>query len=151
MRRGYCRPHLADIARGRDDIAVDHYDRDYSSWRGKTIEPVVHEAVSRLARLDERFTDLEQVGAWWGRTGRHEYDIAGARRDGTVAWLGTIKWRPNQPISAGEIDALAEGRATVPYAAHARLLAVCPAGAGEGSGADATLEAADIISAWRPS
>jgi hypothetical protein len=45
--RFYCRPHLADIARGRDDIAVDHYDRDDSSWRSKTIEPIVHEAMSR--------------------------------------------------------------------------------------------------------
>jgi uncharacterized protein len=145
----YCRPHLADIARGRDDIAVDRYDRDYSSWRGKTIEPLVHEAVARLARLDGRFAALEQVGAWWDRTGSHEYDIAGVAADRTVAWLGTIKWRPHQPVSSGEIVALAEGRASVPGAARARLLAVCPAGAAEGSGADATLRAADILTAWR--
>jgi AAA+ ATPase superfamily predicted ATPase len=144
----YCRPHLADIARGRDDIAVDRYDRDYSSWRGKTIEPIVQEAVSRLARRDERLAGVGQVGAWWDRTGQHEYDIAAATRGGTVAWLGTIKWRPNEPVSAGEIAALAEGRAIVPGASQARLLAVCPAGA-EGSGADATFEAADIVAAWR--
>jgi AAA+ ATPase superfamily predicted ATPase len=146
----YCRPHLADIARGRDDIAVDHYDRDYSSWRGKTIEPVVHEAVSRLARLDERFDGLERVGAWWDRTGQHEYDIAAATRSGAVAWLGTVKWRLNKPVSAGEIAALAAGRTTVPAAANARLLAVCPAGAAKGSGADVTLDAVDIVAAWRP-
>jgi len=146
----YCRPHLADIARGRDDIAVDHYDRDYTSWRGKTIEPVVHEAVSRLARIDERFNGIDLVGAWWDRTGRREYDLAAATRGGDVAWLGTVKWRPNKPVSAGEVAALAQGRTTVPAAAHARLLAVCPAGAAEGSGADVTLEAADIITSWRP-
>ncbi len=146
----YCRPNLADIARGRDDIAVGHYDRDYSSWRGKTIEPIVHEAVSRAARFDDRFAALERVGAWWDRTGHHEYDIAATTHGGTIAWLGTIKWRPNQPVTAAEIAALAEGRATVPDAAHARLLAVCPAGAAEGSGPDATFEAADIVAAWRP-
>ncbi len=145
----YCRPHLADIARGRDDLAVDHYDRDYSSWRGKTIEPVVHEAVSHLARIDERFDGVEQVGAWWDRTGQREYDVAAATRAGAVAWLGTVKWRPNKPVTTGEVAALAEGRADVPAATHARLLAVCPAGTAEGSGADVTLAAADIVASWR--
>jgi uncharacterized protein len=146
----YCRPHLADIARGRDDLAIDHYDRDYSSWRGKTIEPLVHEAVSRLARIDDRFAGVEQVGAWWDRTNQHEYDIAASARAGTVGWLGTIKWRPNKPVTAAEIAALAEGRADVPGAAQARLLAVCPSGSAEGAGADMTLTAADILASWRP-
>jgi uncharacterized protein len=147
----YCRPHLADIARGRDDLAVDHYDRDYSSWRGKTIEPVVHEAVSRLARTDERLAGVEQVGAWWDRTNQREYDIATTTRAAAVSWLGTIKWRPNKPVSAGEVAAVAEGRAEVPGAGHARLLAVCPSGSTEGAGADMTLTAADILASWRPS
>ncbi|MFO8075912.1 MAG: AAA family ATPase [Egibacteraceae bacterium] len=145
----YCRPHLADIARGRDDLAIGRYDRDYPSWRGRAVEPLVHDAVARLARIDGRFADLEQVGAWWDRAGQHEYDLAGAAGDGAVTWLGTVTWRPNRPVSAGEIAALAEGRAVVPGAARARLLAVSPAGAAAGSGADATLEAADLLSAWR--
>jgi hypothetical protein len=111
----------------------------------------VHEAVSRVAPIDdERFDGVEQVGAWWDRTNQREYDIATTTRAGAVAWLGTIKWRPNEPVSAGEVAALAEGRADVPGAAHARLLAVCPSGSAQGAGADMTLTAADILASWRP-
>ncbi len=145
----YCLPHLADIARGRDDLAIGHYERDHASWRGKAIEPLVHDALSRLARHDVRLAGIEQVGAWWDRTGRHEYDIAAATRGGTVDWLGTIKWRPCRPVTAGEIASLADGRAGVPGAADARLVAVCPAGATDDAGADAVLTAADVLAAWR--
>jgi AAA+ ATPase superfamily predicted ATPase len=144
----YCAPHLDDIARGRADLAIDHFHRDYSSWRGKAIEPVVHDALTRLAATDERFTTVTHVGAWWDRTGDREYDIAAADRRGTTDWLGTIKWRPNRPVDRREILALAEGRRAVPNAAGARLLAVCPAGAQGGAEADAVLDADDIIGAW---
>jgi hypothetical protein len=110
----------------------------------------VHEAVARLTRIDERFDGVEQVGAWWDRTNQHEYDIAAITRSSTVGWLGTIKWRLNKPVTAGEVAGLAEGRAHVPGAAHVRLLAVCPSGSAEGAGADMTLTAADILASWWP-
>ncbi len=145
----YCAPHLDDMSRGREDLAIDHFHRDYSSWRGKTIEPLVHDALARLARTDERFATVSQVGAWWDRTGTREYDVAAADRGGTVAWLGTIKWRPDGPVDARDVHRLAQGRADVPNAASARLMAVCPAGRRTDAEVDAVLDAGDIVRAWR--
>ncbi len=144
----YCAPHLDDMARGREDLAIDHFHRDYSSWRGKTIEPLVRDALARLARADERFATVSEAGAWWDRSGTREYDVAAADRGGTVAWLGTIKWRPDGPVDSREVHRLAQGRADVPNAAGARLLAVCPGGVHPDAGADAVLDAADILGAW---
>lgn len=145
----YCRPHLADMARGRADLAVDRFDRDFASWRGKAIEPVVHEAVSRLAASDERLGAVERVGAWWDRRSVHEIDVVGARRDGSVPLLGSVKWRARKPVTSGEVTALAEGRAVVPRAGSARLLAVCPAGARDDAGADVVLGADELLDAFR--
>jgi uncharacterized protein len=145
----YCQPHLADMSRGRADLAVDRFERDFASWRGKAIEPVVHEAVSRLAAGDERLGGVERVGAWWDRSNEHEFDVVGAARDGSVPLLGSIKWRPRRPVTSGEVAALADGRAVVPGAAAARLLAVCPAGARDGAGADVVLVADDLLGAFQ--
>ena len=145
----YCRPHLADMARGRADLAVGRFERDFASWRGKAIEPVVHEAVSRLAASDERLGEVEHLGAWWDRNHTHEFDVVGASRDGTVPLLGSVKWRPGKPVTSGEVAALADGRAVVPGAAAARLLAVCPAGARDDAGADVVLDADDLLGAFR--
>jgi uncharacterized protein len=145
----YCRPHLADMARGRADLAVDRFERDFASWRGKAIEPVVHDALSRLAASDERLAGVERVGAWWDRSNVHEFDVVGAARDGSVPLLGSVKWRTRKPVTSGEVAALAEGRAAVPGAASARLLAVCPAGARDDAGADVVLVAEDLLGAFR--
>ena len=145
----YCRPHLADMARGRADLAVGRFERDFASWRGKAIEPVVHEAVSRLAASDQRLGGLERVGAWWDRSNTHEFDVVGAARDTSVPLLGSIKWRAEKPVTSGEVAALAAGRAVVPGAASARLLAVCPAGARDDAGTDVVLVADDLLGAFR--
>jgi len=145
----YCRPHLADMARGRADLAVGRFERDFASWRGKAIEPVVHEAVSRLAASDERLGGVERVGAWWDRSNEHDIDVVGAARDTSVPLLGSIKWRTEKPVTAGEVAALANGRALVPGAAAARLLVVCPAGASDDAGADVVLDADDLLGTCR--
>ena len=145
----YCRPHLADIARGRADLAVGRFERDFTSWRGKAIEPVVHEAVSRLAASDERLGGVERVGAWWDRSNTNEFDVVGATQDASVPLLGSVKWRTRKPVTSGEVAALANGRAVVPGAASARLLAVCPAGARDDAGAHVVLDADDLLGAFR--
>jgi hypothetical protein len=145
----YCAPHLDDIARGRPDLAVDHFDRDFASWRGMTIEPVVRDALLRLSRSDQRLGAPVTVGAWWDRTNAHEYDIVGAQRSGSIAMVGTIKWRPRKPVSADELRTLASARAVVPNAATAKLVAVCPAGVHAGTEPDALLDADDILGAFR--
>jgi AAA+ ATPase superfamily predicted ATPase len=146
----FCAPELANIERGRMDLAVDRFDRGFESWRGRSIEPVVQEAVSRLAATGSgRFADLETVGSWWDRKGDHEFDIVAADRNGRVGWVGSIKWRAGRRMSRSDADALARARAVVPRAEAAQLLAVCPAGADPHAGFDDVLDASDILDAYR--
>jgi hypothetical protein len=145
----FCAGHLDDIARGRADLAVDHFDRDFASWRGRAIEPVAHDAVLRLARTDRPFEELVRVGAWWDRRGTHEYDIVGAARSGDVAIVGTVKWRARKAVSSLELRALAEARSVIPNAASARLAVVCPAGVRAGVEPDVLLDADDVLRAFR--
>ena len=145
----FCQPELAHVEQGRPDLARARFDRDYGSWRGRAVEPVVHAAVDRLAAEgDVRFDDVEQVGSWWDRSNDHEFDLVAADRAGKVSWVGSVKWRSGRPMSRGDLGALAEARASVPDAQQARLLAVCPAGVEVGAGFDGVLVAGDIVGAF---
>lgn len=145
----YCAPELAHIEQGRADLARGRFERDFSSWRGRAVEPLVHQALSRLAgREDERFAGVEEVGSWWDRRHAHEYDVAAADRHGRVRWLGSIKWRVGRPMGGRELEELEQARAIVPRADRASLLAVCPAGADGHAGFDAVLGARDVLAAF---
>lgn len=148
----FCGPEVANIERGRADLAVDRFERDFESWRGRAVEPVVHDAVSRLAaHPDGRFAGAETVGSWWDRTGTHEFDIVTANRNGQVGWVGSVKWRTRRPMTRSDAEDLVKARSVVRHAEDARLLAVCPAGADPEAGFDAVLTAGDVLDAYRRS
>lgn len=145
----FCQPELAHVEQGRSDLARARFDRDYSSWRGRAVEPLVHAAVMRLAAGgDDRFADIEQVGSWWDRSNDHEFDLVAADRARKVTWAGSVKWRTGRPMDRRDREALATARAVVPGAQEASLLAVCPAGVDVEAGFDGTLNAGDIVGAF---
>ncbi|MEI2637499.1 MAG: DUF234 domain-containing protein [Microthrixaceae bacterium] len=114
-------------------MAINRFDRDFESWRGRAIEPVVHAAVSRLA-VDPtgRFAGMETVGSWWDRIGVHEFDVVTADRNSRVGWVGSVKWRERRPMTRSDASSLARARVVVQRAEGAQLLAVCPAGSDPG-------------------
>jgi hypothetical protein len=63
--------------------------------------------------------------------------------------IGSIKWRDKAKFGASDLAELAEGRAVIPKAGAARLVAVAPRGVAAGVGADLVLDAADLLSAWQ--
>ena len=145
----FCQPELAHVEQGRPDLARARFDRDYSSWRGRAVEPVVHAALAQLAAAsDGRFADVVQVGSWWDRSNHHEFDLVAADRAGKASWVGSVKWRTGRPMGRRDLQALAEARAVVPHAQQARLLAVCPAGVDGEAGFDGVLAAGDIVGAF---
>ncbi len=146
----FCAPELAHIERGRADLAVDRYTRDYPSWRGRAIETVVHGAVNRLAaNQSDRFAGSELVGAWWNRTNDHEYDVVAADRRNNVQWVGSVKWRTSRPMTPSDMAALADARSVIPNAQDAQLLAVCPAGVAPDARFDRVLTARDVLDSYR--
>ena len=56
----YVAKYVDLIFRGRSDIPIDHFTRDWSSWRGGSVEPVVRESILRLAPTDPDFAGVEQ-------------------------------------------------------------------------------------------
>lgn len=142
----YVERHVDAITRGRGDTAVAAFERDWPSWRGRTVEPEVRRALERLGAHDEKLRDVERVLPWWTRDGAVEVDVVGTGRERTEL-LGAIKWRESGGITAREIDDLAALRARVPRAANAALAAICPTGKGP-SGADLAFSTADLLAAW---
>ncbi|GAA4728433.1 ATP-binding protein [Isoptericola chiayiensis] len=142
----YVERSLELISRGRADHAFGRFERDWSSWRGRSIEPVVRESFARLAPDDARLERIESVSAWWTRDGQTEVDLVGATRERTVV-LGTIKWRPDGVISRREITHLRSAIGTVPRSSDALVAAVSPEGQPV-DGADLTFGAADLLGAW---
>jgi AAA+ ATPase superfamily predicted ATPase len=135
------------IARGRDDLATARFDRDWRSWRGRSIEPVVRTALDRLARSDARLAGVEEIAPWWTRDGSVEVDVVAMTAQAT-ALLGSIKWRPDGTITDHDMRALAGARARVPRSETAKLAAISPAGTCP-DGADVAFSAADLLEAWR--
>ncbi len=143
----YIERHADAIARGRGDVAFAAFDRDWPSWRGRTIEPVVRRSLERLGATDARVRQVESVLPWWTRDGLVEVDVVASSRERTEL-LGTIKWRESGGITARELSGLAALRSRVPRAADSALAAICPSGQCPDS-ADFAFSAEDLLDAWR--
>jgi len=146
----FVEPSLPDIDRRRPDVALANFEDRYRAWRGRTIEPVVREALLRL-NLSADFPDLRTVGGWWPRSNKPEIDLVAG--DGQPAnrvnFVGSIKWRDCQSVTRQEVTALAEMAMSVPgVTAATPLIAVCPAGAEPDSRLARVWAADDLLAAW---
>ncbi|MFE2377965.1 ATP-binding protein [Streptomyces sp. NPDC059398] len=141
---------LPHIARGRPDIARGAFDRGWASWRGRAVEPLVQDAVSRLSLGTPGLESAGRAGSWWNRDNSVEYDIVLPAAVGRkVLLVGSVKWRENKRFDARDLTHLAGARHHVPGAETARLLAVCPAGIADGVRPDGVLTPADLLAAWQ--
>lgn len=145
----FIEPQLRNVEVGRSDLALRSFRESWPSWRGKAIEPLVREAVIRLApSLPSPYDTIEAVGGWWDRTGRHEFDLVGLDRTGAAVLVGEVKWRERSSFTRQDLSALATARSVIPRAAQAGLLAVTPRGGGRQAQADLALSASDLLTAW---
>lgn len=146
-------PHLDEIARGRPDFVIERIERDWSTYRGRAIEPLVRTALERLMDdpgTAEHLGGSRYVGAWWRRDHSIEVDLVGGDRpDPTrIGFVGSIKWRERGRFSAEDLDRLGASRAQVPGAEGAKLVAVSRSGFEKGLDADATFGPDELLAAW---
>ena len=142
---------MDDIARGRGDIALRRWQDGWAGYRGKAIEPLVRDALLRLARDGGQLPASEHVGGWWTRTRDAELDLVGVDRwprARHVTFVGSVKWRDRAPFGHRDLEALARQRAILNGAADAPMIAVSRSG-GRADGLTATLGPEDLLSAWR--
>lgn len=147
-------PHLAELSRGRSDLVIARVLRDWTTYRGRAVEPLVRESLERLLAdpaTSDRAGGARHVGSWWRRDHRIEVDLVGADRPTPtrVGFIGSIKWHERARFQRAELDALAANRADVPGAGGAKLLVVSRTGIAASVKPDLALGPADLLDAWR--
>lgn len=146
----FVEPALAEVDRGRPDLAVARVEEGFSSWRGRAVEPVVRAALQRLLP-DDAWPHARQVGGWWPRNNTPEIDLVGAdhRPAKSIAFVGTIKWRADKPLEGRDVAKLAADATRVPgVGASTPLVGVCPSGVRDGVDLHAVWTAEDLLAAW---
>ena len=145
-------PGISEIERGRPDLAKERFASSWSAWRGRAIEPLIRDALFRLAATDERLRGAAHVSGWWPRNNNPEVDLVGVDtwpRPASVCFVGSIKWREESPFTATDLRALERDIGAIPG-----VTVDTPRVAVARSRVDATgvvaYTAADIVSAWHP-
>lgn len=147
-------PNIEEIDRGRSDLALARIERDWETFRGKAIEPVVRRSVERLLvdpELAGRLEGARHVGSYWTRDNQVEVDLVGAdsATPERVGFIGSIKWRARSPFGRRDLRRLADQRAQVPGAGAAKLLGVSRSGFADDVELDVRLGPSALIDAWR--
>lgn len=143
-------PGIPAVERGRGDRVLDAIRSNWTTWRGRAIEPVVREALRRL--IDKHLpAGTQAIGGYWTRTNNPEIDIVGADRSPVakeITAVGSIKWLENKPFDQHDLARLHTHRSQLPGAdATTPLLAVTRNGS---TACDIpTLTSDHLIDAWR--
>ncbi|MGA5757212.1 ATP-binding protein [Nonomuraea bangladeshensis] len=141
-------PAMEEIERGRGDLTLRRIRENWTSWRGRAVEPLVREALARLLP-DTDLPAAPVIGGYWTRTNDVEIDIVGADR-GPIAkellFVGSVKWLENAPFDRHDLAALHRHRAAltsdpVPVVAASRSGTDC-------TGLDAAYGPAELLAAW---
>jgi hypothetical protein len=140
---------MAEIERGRGDLTLARIDRTWTTWRGRAVEPVIRDAVSRLA--GDRIPMAEAVGSYWTRSGDFQVDLVGAGREPVarqIHFVGSVKWRDNRPFSQADLAELLVHRSAVPGATETTPLVAVSRDHAQVDGVH-LLTPDDLIDAWR--
>lgn len=147
-------PYEAEIARGRGDLTTARILRDWNTYRGRAVEPLVRDGVELLLAdpaISARAGAAALVGSYWTRDNRIEVDLVGgdAIQPTRIGFVGSIKWHESERFTRRERQTLAGHRAAVPGAADARLVIVSRTGVDPDVDADLILGPDEIVASHR--
>jgi AAA+ ATPase superfamily predicted ATPase len=143
-------PGIPAVERGRGDRVLDTIRTQWTTWRGRAIEPVIREALWRLAD-DHLPSGTHTIGGYWTRTNDPEIDIVGADRSPIakkITMVGSIKWLENKPFDQRDLDRLRTHRSQLPGADDTTPL-VAVTRNGSTTPSIPTLTPDHLIHAWR--
>jgi AAA+ ATPase superfamily predicted ATPase len=130
----FIEPNLGEIERGLGPAIVPRLVEAFPGYRGHAIEPLVRQAIERLSIAGDRtFDGARAVGSFWTRDSELEVDLVGADRSdppaGSIAFVGTIKWREHARVTGEDIGALTRAAAMIEGVdARTRMVAVSRSG-----------------------
>jgi len=147
--------YRGEIERARGRVAASLILRDWSTYRGKAIEPVIRKSLEELLP-DARLGNTAAVGAYWTSDNDIEVDLVGAdRRDPPakrVAFIGSIKWRERQKMGRADHASLLKGATRIPGVGISKTRTVGVSRLGVSTDAaglfDIALDADDVLGAW---
>ena len=143
---------IPQVERGRGDLVAECVEENWTSWRGRAIEPVVREALGRLMPHRE-LPGVRVVGGWWNRTNNPEVDLVGADKEApaqSIGFVGSIKWLENAPFGNREFAVLARDAQAVP-GTNDRTPLIAAARAGFATtGLQVALGPEQLMEAWAP-
>ncbi|GAB7006409.1 ATP-binding protein [Nocardioides sp. AN3] len=122
-------PYVAEVERGRGDRVLARVQASWTSWRGRAIEPVLREALDRLAPPVAGGANGAPgvVGGYWTRTNVPEIDIVIADRQPVateILAVGSIKWLENAAFDGKDLGQLLTHRTQLPGASSDAPLVV---------------------------
>lgn len=146
-------PHMAELSRGRPDLVIERILRDWSTYRGRAIEPVVRQAMERLlsdSSWAERLGGARHVESWWKRDHSVEVDLVGGDSPDprSIEFVGSIKWHETAPFTNTEAVDLSRAADEVPGAHETNLVAVSRSGFESDVRVDVTLGPGELLGAW---
>jgi AAA+ ATPase superfamily predicted ATPase len=139
--------HLID--RRRSDLVLADIRKRWTSWRGRTIEPLLRESLARLVPV-KGLPVAQAIGSYWTRTNDVEVDVVGADREPVarqILFVGSIKWLERAPFDAHDLVALQRHRAQL-TTDPVPLLAISRSGV-SAKGVDAEFGPEELIAAGR--
>ncbi|MFF9059924.1 ATP-binding protein [Streptomyces sp. NPDC014882] len=142
-------PHMAEIERMRGDLTLSRIEAQWTSWRGRAVEPLVRESLARLLP-DGDVPAAPVIGGYWTRSNDVEIDLVGADRQPVakrLLFLGSVKWLENSAFDGHDLAALHKHRAAVTED-PVPLIAVSRAGVGC-TGLQAAYGPEELLTAWR--
>ncbi len=149
FRPAFLGPHMAEIERMRGDLTPSRIKEQWTSWRGRAIEPLVRESLARVLP-DGPLPAAPAIGGYWTRGNDVEIDLVGADRQPVAEqlfFLGSVEWLENSAFDSHDLTALQKHRAALtdeplPLVAVSRSGVAC-------SGLQAVYGPEELLSAWR--
>ncbi len=150
-------PNLDEIDRDRGDLPIERIERDWTTYRGMAVEPLVRDSVERLLldpTCSEALDGARLVGSYWTRNNTVQVNLVGGkdRNPAEVAFIGSIKWRESAAFNREDAIRLAGQRGEVPGASQAKLVGVSRRGFAKGTEEiDVKLTPDDLLAGIRQS
>ena len=152
-----CLRHAFDmVQRGRPEQAYQYVRRNWESWRGRAVEPVVRDSLQMAAAEGSLPWDgIDAVGGWWNRQFDPVLDLIGADRApvaGRIGFVGSIKWL-NSPFDGHDRSQLLRSAPLVPGFDESTTGLVVATRSGvdartDVSGIDLIWQPEDVLAAW---
>ena len=145
----FIEPALPLLDRGRSQQVLENIVGQWPDYRGRAIEPIVRDSMSRLLPIDG--VDAHTVASFWTRDGRTEVDLVGIEGNGSkrrVSFIGSIKWRQRRPFSGGDASALAAQLPLVPGVDDQTALVAVSSSGFDVRDVRITLGPAELLQAW---